>query len=309
MPSMKRVYYGPGAAKAQARAAKTIQNRYRMKKMTASKSIPKPVKRYIKKASLNQLETKELRYMLWTPTTGAGSAAYTLRNEISELSIKPLLCPILQGDAPVANSPFRFGNQIVPVSLTVYVKLYLKSDEDPEGLGAADRGAIQPFLFVGHSKNTRNNVNLTANNYNKILPFVWRKTDGLSTQENPTDGGEVSSFTGERGDFVNGRYNDSLLRPIKGGIKTPLITRDVIYYQNPAATEGGGGGSNRHVERNYVFRVPVPKKLNYTNNDATFPDNFAPFLMCGFTYVGGAAASNQAPLRIETSCRFKYKDP
>ena len=302
-----RLLTEPYASRQKARAAKTIQARYRFKR--AQKKIPKTVQRYVKKTALNQLETKELRYMLWTPTAGAGSAAYTLRNEISDLSIKPLLCPIIQSDVAVANSPFRYGNEIIPVSLIVKVKLYLKSDEDPQGTGAADRGAIQPFLFVGHDKNTRNVVNLTANNYNKILPFVWRKTDGLSTQQSPTDGGEVGAFTGNRGEFVTGRYNDSLLRPIPGGIKTPVITREVGYYQNPAPTEGGGGFSNRHVERNYVFKVPCPKKLKFTNNDATYPDNFAPFLMCGFTYVGGADPSIQAPLRIETAVHFKFKDP
>ena len=299
-----RLITEPYASRQKARAAKTIQARYRFKKQ---RSVPKPVKRYIKKASLSQLETKELRYMLWSPTAGAGSAAYTLRNAISDLSIKPLLCPIEQSDSAKGNSPFRLGNEIIPVSLIVKVKLYIKSDEDYAGLGAADRGAIQPFLFVGQDKNTRNVINLTANNYNKILPFVWRKTDGLSTQENPTDGGEVTSFTGDRGEFVTGRYNDSLLRPIKGGIKTPVMTRDVIYWQN--TVDGGGGGSNRHVERNYVFNVPCPKKLKFTNNEATYPDNFAPFLMCGFTYVGGADPSIQAPLRIETAVHFKYKDP
>lgn len=303
----KIILRGPMAARQQANAARRIQARFRGKKARAA--IPKAVKKYVAKKSLANLESKELRYMLWTPTAGAGSAAYTLRNEISTLSIKPLLCPILQSNTALANSPFREGNEIIPVSLTVRVKLYLKTDEDPQGLGASDRGAIQPFLFVGHSKNTKNIVNLTANNYNKVLPFVWRKTDGLSTQESPTDGGEVSEFTGERGDFVNGRYNRSLLQPIKGGIKTPVITRDVGFYQNPAPTEGGGGFATRHVERNYFFKVPCPKKLKYTDNDATFPDNFAPFLMCGFTYVGGAPASTQAPLRIETSARFVYKDP
>lgn len=301
-----RLITEPYASRQKARAAKTIQARFRFKKQ---RSVPKPVKNYIKKASLSQLETKELRYMLWSPTAGAGSSAYTLRNEISNLSIKPLLCPIAQSDDAKANSPFRLGNEIIPVSLTVKVKLYLKSDEDPQGLGAADRGAIQPFLFVGQDKNTRNVINLTANDYNKILPFVWRKTNGLSTQETPVEGGEVSAFTGSRMEFVTGRYNDSLLRPIKGGIKTPVITREVGYYQNPAPTEGGGGFSNRHVERNYVFNVPCPKKLKFTNNEAQYPDNFAPFLMCGFTYIAGADPSTQAPLRIESCVHFKYKDP
>ena len=127
MPSTKtsgriRLITEPYASRQKARAAKTIQARYRFKKQ---RSVPKPVKRYIKKASLSQLETKELRYMLWSPTTGAGSSAYTLRNEISDLSIKPLLCPIAQSDDAKANSPFRLGNEIIPVSLIVKVKLYI----------------------------------------------------------------------------------------------------------------------------------------------------------------------------------------
>jgi hypothetical protein len=258
-----------------------------------------------------KMETKELRYMLFTPTSGAGDTAYTLRNAISELSIKPLLCPILQGDSnetPLANSPFRMGNSIMPVSLQLRVKLYIKSDETPQGLGAADRGAIQPYLFIGHNKNIRNNVQLTENNYDTTVPFFWRTSAQESTQEDPSEAGDVNSFTGQRQQYVVGRLNTTLLRPIKGGVKTPVMIRDVGYYQNPAVTEGGGGFANRHIERNYVFNIPVPKKLRYSSNDDKFPDNFAPFLACGFTYVGGADASDQAPLRIETNVTFRYKD-
>jgi hypothetical protein len=157
-------------------------------------------------------------------------------------------------------------------------------------------------------KNVRNNINLTANNYDKLLPFVWKASAGPSTQQTPTAQGEAEAFSGYRDQFVLGRYNDSLLRPVKGGVKQPVITREVGYYQNPVPTEGGGGFSNRHVERNYLFNIPVPKKLNYTNNEAEFPDNFAPFLMCGFTYVAGAEPSHEAPLRIETCVHFRYTD-
>jgi len=279
-----------------------------VKSKTPSLRLTKPMKSLVDKRINKHLEIKELRYMLFDPTDGAGTTAYTLRNEISDLSIKPLLCPIPQDNNATANSAFREGNEINPVSMTLRVKLYIKSDEDPQGLGAADRGAIQPFLFVGHMKNVRNNINLTANNYDKLLPFVWKASAGASTQQTPTLQGEAEAFSGYRDQFVLGRYNNSLLRPIKGGVKQPIITREVGYYQNPAPTEGGGGFSNKHVERNYVFNVPVPKKLRYTNNDATFPDNFAPFLMCGFTYVAGADPSIQAPLRIETCVHFRYTD-
>ncbi len=270
-----------------------------------------PMRTLVDRRVNKHLETKELRYMLWEPTSGAGSTAYTLRNAISELSIKPLLCPINQGDSdetPLANSPFRMGNAIHPVSLQVRVKLYIKSDETPQGSGSADRGAMQPYLFVGHNKNIRNNVQLVEDNYGTTVPFFWRGSSQESTQENPSEAGITQNFTGERQQFVVGRLNTTLLRPIKGGVKSPVITREVGYYQNPVASEGGGGFSNKHVERNYIFNVPVPKKLRYSSNDDKFPDNFAPFLACGFTYVGGADASTQAPLRIETNVTFRYKD-
>ena len=308
-------------SKANISAAKRIQTAFRKKvapkamtttkptrKTTTNLKLTKPMKTLVDRRINKHLEVKELRYMLFDPTDGPGTTAYTLRNAISDLSIKPLLCPITQSDDPTANSAFREGNQINPVSMTLRVKLYIKSDEDPEGLGAADRGAIQPFLFVGHMKNVRNNINLTANNYDKLLPFVWKASAGPSTQQTPTRQGEAEAFSGYRDQFLLGRYNNSLLRPVKGGVKQPVITREVGYYQNPLATEGGGGFSNRHVERNYLFNIPVPKKLNYTNNEANFPDNFAPFLMCGFTYVAGADPSIQAPLRIETCVHFRYTD-
>ena len=305
-------------------AAKTIQDAVRRKqkapKAMTAKSKPKPkasnyrltapMRTLVDKRIDRKLETKELRYMLWSPTDGNGTTAYTLRNEISYLSIKPLLCPISQDNDPLANSAFRLGNVIMPTHLSVRVKLYLKVDEDPQGTGAGDRGAIQPYLFVGHNKNIKNIVNLTANNYASTIPFIWRTSsiNPSPTQEAPGTQGEVGSFTGYRDEYVLGRYNDSLLRPIKGGIKQPVITRPVGFYQNPVPTEGGGGFATSHVERNYVFNVPVPKKLTYSNNEAEFPDNFAPFLMCGFTYVAGAEPSIQAPLRIETCVHFKYKD-
>lgn len=282
-----------------------------VKAPAAHLKMSKPMATLVDRRVMKKLETKELRYMLFEPTAGAGSTAYTLRNEISPLSIMPLLCKITQPDSntePLANSPFRNGNAIHPVSLQVRVKLYIKSDETPQGLGAADRGAIQPYLFVGHNKNIRNNVQLAENNFETTIPFFWRGTDQESTQQNPASAGISQEFTGERQQFIVGRLNTTLLRPIKGGVKSPVMTREVGYYQNPVASEGGGGFSNKHVERNYIFNVPVPKKLRYNQNDDEFPDNFAPFLACGFTYVGGADASSEAPLRIETNVTFRYKD-
>lgn len=309
-----RTYAGPLRPKEKTAAVPKALVSVKAEKAKAKKQDPKnyklsaPMRTLVDRRVNKHLETKELRYMLWTPTAGAGSTAYTLRNEISDLSIKPLLCPISQSDDPIANSPYRLGNVIHPVSLEVRVKLYLKADETPQGSGAADRGAIQPYLFVGFNKNVRDTKDLTADNYATTIANFWRRSDGISTQEDPKDAGNSGTFDGDRYTFINGRLNTSILRPVKHGVKQPVMIRPVGFYQNPVPSEGGGGFATEHEERNYTIKVPCPKRLKFNNNDSDFPENFAPFLACGFTYVGGAEASIQAPLRIETSVRFLYKD-
>ena len=311
-----RAYQGPlQPGKKSAAVPKAMTTKSKPKPNTKNYRLTAPMRLLVDKRVDKHLETKELRYMLFAPTQGAGSTAHTLRNAIAGLnndgSIRPLLCPIELSDDPTANSPYRVGNSIHPVSLQVRVKLYLKSDEDPQGDGAADRGAIQPYLFVGHNKNIKNVVQLQENDYDTTVPYFWRGTSAQSTQDLPSDGGLAQPFTGERQQFIVGRLNTTLLRPIKGGVKSPVMIRDVGYYQNPLAAgpeAGGGGFSNRHVERNYVFNVPVPKKLRYNQNTDLYPDNFAPFLACGFTYINGSAASIQAPLRMECNVTFRYKD-
>lgn len=310
-----RMYAGPlQPGKKSAAVPRAMVNVKTEKKKAEAKSVKNfrlsaPMRTLVDRRVNKHLETKELRYLLFTPTAGAGSTAYTLRNAISDLSIKPLLCPITQSDEPLGNSPYRLGNTIHPVSLTVRVKLYVSpADGATQGTGAADRGAIQPYLVVGHNKNVRDTVDLTANNYATTIDNFWRDTNGASTQEAPAEAGISDAFTGERSQYINGRLNTSIIRPIKGGVKQPILVRPVGFYQNPVVTEGGGGFATSHVERNYVFRVPIPKKLRYNNNNSEYPESYAPFLACGFTYVDGAAASEQAPLRMETNVTFRYKD-
>jgi len=304
-----RKYVGPlQPGKTSAAVPKAMTTTHKPKANPKNYRLTAPMRMLVDKRVNKHLETKELRYMLWQPTDGAGSTAYTLRNAISELSIKPLICPITQSDDPLGNSPYRLGNVIHPVSMEVRVKLYLKADEDPQGGGAADRGAIQPYLFVGYNKNVKSVDALVEDDFGATRDNFWRRTDGISIQEAPKDAGNAGTYDGDRYTFVNGRLNTDLLRPVKGGVKQPVMIRPVGFYQNPVASEGGGGFATSHEERNYVIKIPVPKKLKYSNNTSEFPENFAPFLACGFTYVGGAAASIQAPLRIETSIRFKFKD-
>ncbi len=310
-----RMYAGPlQPGKKSASVPKAMVNvksekRKSQKKEAKNYKLSTPMRTLVDRRVNSHMETKELRYLLFTPTAGAGSSAYTLRNAITDLSIKPLLCPITQDAEAKGNSPYRLGNVIQPVSLTVRVKLYVSpADGATQGTGAADRGAIQPYLIVGHNKNIRDTVDLTTNSYQTTLDNFWRDTDGASTQEAPADAGISSAFTGERSQFINGRLNTSIIRPIKGGVKQPILVRPVGFYQNPVVTEGGGGFATSHVERNYVFRVPVPKKLKFNNNNSEFPENYAPFLACGFTYVDGASASVQAPLRMESNVTFRFKD-
>ncbi len=305
-----RMYQGPlqpgkkSAAVAVPKALKPVKAKPKTEKKY---TLTTPMRSLVDRRVNKHLETKEIRYLLFDPTSSAGDTAYTLRNEISDLSIKPLLPRLQQIEKPEGNAPSRIGNTIHPVSLIVRVKLYLSPDDQSAGLGAADRSAIQPYLFVGHNKNIRNTENLAENNYGTTLPFVWRFSNN-STQAQPADQGVSHPFTGARRPYVQGRLNTTLLRPIKGGVKQPVLIRPVGYYHAPDVPESGGGFATHHVERNYIFNVPVPKKLKYNNDMDLFPDNFAPFLMCGFTYVNGAAPSEQAPLRMEASATFKFKD-
>lgn len=304
-----RIYQGPLMPnKKSAAVPKALKPTAKAKPKTEKKyTLTTPMRTLVDRRVNKHLETKEIRYLLFNPTNGAGDTAYTLRNAISDLSIKPLMPRLSQLENPEGNAPHRIGNTIHPTSLIVRVKLYLSPDDDPQGVGAADRGAIQPYLFVGHNKNIRNTVQLQENNYNTTIPYVWR-FENNSTQDAPADQGIAFPFVGARRPYVQGRLNTTLLRPIKGGVKQPVMIRPVGYYQNPVASEGGGGFATHHIERNYIFNVPVPKKLKYNNNLDDFPDNFAPFLMCGFTYVNGANPSEQAPLRMEASATFKFKD-
>lgn len=261
-------------------------------------SVSDPVRSLVDRRIDSKFETKYLRYNLF-------QQGKTMANEIGKFNVATILPKITQGSQPFANTAFRTGNSISPKYLTLRVRLIIPSNEMESGTGAADRGGIQPYVFVGQHRDRRSYEALTENNWSCLDQF-WEKTLGYSTSTNPTEGGAMTRFTGDRPEFLNGVVNKAKFVPMFQ--KSPKLLRDVIYWHAPLEPESGGGGSNRLVYKELSFNIPIPKTLKFSDNTSTYPTNFMPFLGIGFTYMNGASPSPVEVLHVEANAVLAYTD-
>lgn len=260
------------------------------------------------------LETRTLRTTLWHPSSGAGTA-YTLRNEITNLSCATLIPRIRQAVtiAGLAETdlPTRVGNQISPKSLFLKIRLFQDPGDTVQGMAGNDRAMIQPYVFVGTHKACKSHAEVTENNWG-ILNEFWRHSTPFSDTDQPAGGlGDATSFTGYREHFLVGELNRTKFSPIKGGVKTFEMLRPLGWvspFGDPASGYGAAGFTIPYTGREFTFNIPMPKILKYSENTDEYPANYCPFIAIGFTYMNGAFPSAQAPLRCESSVKFTYTD-
>lgn len=288
------------------------------------------LKRHVSMNS-SALEKRTLRYLLFNPNVG--SASKRMGCLIEDVQCNVLLpaiynassvYPVAQtpntgfsvgaaAGALTANSAYRVGNRITPISLKVHIKLWVAVDETTAGLGGAGRAAIQPYVVVANHRYVKSSTRLKNSSYSDVTTCFWSPGQGSSKAyaSGKLDGNVAASkFTGDRGEYISGSLNRQLIIPVKGGIKNPVLARGVGFFQG----SDGGGFSLPHVERNYTINVPCPKVLHYGIDDpidktgmSAYPTNFAPFIAIGMSYVNGSGTAEK-PLLVEASAEFSYID-
>ena len=275
--------------------------------------LTKPMRYLIDKRVNAHIEPITLRYSLYPVTTGAGYAAYTLRPEITDLSIVPVLPKIVQShnteDFAKQNGPVRMGNTICPKYLGITLTVFQDPSDTNQGVGAGDRGQIQPYILVGQMKDRKSFDAMSENSYDELVHTIWVAPDQFSTSDNiapNVNSGEGHQFTGDRWQFLQGQLNKKSITPFFQ--RAPRLVRTVGYTSNPTPADGDAGWNCRYSGRTYKFRVPCPKHLKYVTNNDVYPCNFSPFCAIGFTYMNGAPPNEQAPLRCESSVKFVYTD-
>ena len=312
----RRKYYKRPTSRFATKSVKTaaIVAKKPVKRQTRNYKLTKPMRMLVDHRINRKLETKTLKYSLFPPTDGAGYNAYTLRAAITDLSVAtiiPAISHIADPDNFQGNTPFRIGNVIHPKYCYLKVRLYVDQNDTTSGAGAGDRAAIQPYLFIGYNKTNRSYASLTADSWGGTVDRFFRSGAGHGTYPVVTNPGKDMAldcpFDGRRPVMMHGSYNSDILRAYH--VRTPELTRDLGYYFGDPTTGYGGMAGKFLAQKEYTFKIPMPKALKYSNTGEIYPMNSAmPFLACGFTYMSGANPSNQAPLRIETSCTFAFTD-
>lgn len=283
----------------------------------AGLTLSRPMRTLVDARVNKHLEVKTVKAYLFPPTQVAGvfnKTYYTLRANITDLSVATIIPRICLADdgREIADpdNPTRIGNKIKPVSCYLRVRLYLDSQDTVEGVGAGDRSAIQPYLFIGYNKAAKSFNELTESNWGATVDRFWRsagKHQMMPTTDVPNSLlGEDGPFDGNRGTFLLGNLNTSLLHPYH--IRTPELIRPYGDAIGDPTTGYAGFAGNFLAQKEYTFKIPMPSVLTYSQGDDCFPTNTMPFLACGFTYMNGAQPSGQAPLRIETCVTFKFTD-
>jgi len=82
--------------------------------------------------------------------------------------------------------------------------------------------------------------------------------------------------------------------------------RDFLMNPSQGNSEGIGLESENRTLIKWAAKIRVPKTLVYYNTDATFPQNFAPFLLIGYCYADGTAPDATVLRLTSTSVSTLY---
>jgi hypothetical protein len=309
-------------ARTRAAAAKKIQDVVRRKQSAprAIKATPRikpkpmtftltaPMKNLVDKRIDRHQETIMLKNSLF-PDTNNTQCWYGIKPYIDYLNVATIIPRISQSSEAEANVNIRKGNSICPKYCYVKLRLWVDQNDTTYGLGAGDRCAITPYIFVGNHRSRKAYDVLTQNNWECLADF-WRCNGPFGTTNSPAaEGmGDSKGFNGKRYQFNQGKLNTEKFMPVKGGVKSFNMTRPLGYAVLNDPLAGGAGFAIPYNGREFYIKVPMPAKLKYTDNTSEYPSNHCPFVAIGFTYMSGAAPNDETPLRVESTCTFAYTD-
>ena len=291
-------------------AALALRRKTRRARPTAGVRLTRPMRSLVDSRVNAHLETRTIKASLWPQVKGT---SYNLANHIDDFSVATIIPKIEKvgnvQEFVTPNMPFRSGNVIHPKGCWLRLRLWVDPGDTVTGPAGNDRCMIQPYVFVGTHRARKSYNVLTQNNWECLEEF-WRGNPTFNTTANPNIAGtgDASYFTGERGDFTQGQLNRDKFSPIPGGLKTFALCRPLGWYANPVEPTAGGGFAIPLTQREFMFKIPMPNKLTYTDNDDAYPSNYCPFVAIGFTYMNGAAASLEKPLLVESSVTFQFTD-
>jgi len=303
----KRTYTRKSGTKTAPRAFVAKRKPYR-KRAVGYKLAP-PMRAAIDRRIDRHQETILLKNSLF-PDTNNTQCWYGIKPYLDYLNVATIIPRITQSSEAEANTNIRKGNVICPKYCYVKLRLWVDQSDTTYGIGAADRAAITPYVFVGNHRSRKQYAVLTQNNWQCLSDF-WRCNGPFGETNNPAqDGmGECRGFNGKRYQFMQGKLNTDKFMPVKGGVKCFNLTRPLGWAINSSLDPTAGSGFTiPYNGREFTIKVPMPAKLKYTDNTSEMPANYCPFLAVAFTYMSGAAPNDETPLRVESTCTFAYTD-
>lgn len=302
--------YTPTLKRKKPPPALAVKRKARKTRPSAGVRLTRPMRSLVDARVNQHLETRTVKASLWPQASGT---SMNFANHIDDMSVATIIPRIRQAQTTAAlgeaDVPYRVGNEICPKYCSVRIRLWVNPNDTVVGASAGDRCMIQPYLFVGTHRARKQYDVLTQNNWDCLQDF-WRGNQTFATTDDPALNGmgEATMFTGERGDFTQGTLNRDKFSPVKGGVKTFALCRPLGWQLPTMGAAASGGLTIPYVGREFNFKIPMPQKLKYTDNNSEYPANYCPFVAVGFTYMNGAPASLEKPLLAESQVTFVYTD-
>lgn len=251
------------------------------KRKSTNPKVPrqKPIVALIKKVLNRELETKFTANVV--QPIGFNSVIGTFSTESYTM-----LPPVVTATLP--NQTYaRVGNQITPLSLktTLFV-----------GLSAVNRSlAIRVDVYILTRKDL------------KYWPDILGDTDTVDLFQ----AGNSTSTVGYNG-YANTtalRYNLNKYSILKH--KQFVLTGNVGLPNGDTTTGNAPNVSVPGCQKKIVLNIPCPKTLKFDESGAvvSYPNNFAPFMVIGYSKVEGAAPDNSyQSVQAQWTTALTFKD-
>jgi len=278
-------------------AFKKLANRRRNRQRRQRRAaVPKPTRKVITKViKQHERATSELKYVIGFPTSLGGSVTNSYTNFTQAISNSNELFNLIPNVSPGDLSHQRDGDVINPTSLVVKGRVVLNNTYSYSA-------GIFFHIYILTSKACKSWV--AAGQAVDTVPISRLLNNGDSTK---------TTFTGS---FFNSmlKVNEDEFNIIKHDVFH--LVKGMDNY-NAAANLGQSAfpfptGQNG---RSFSYRIPLPKKLIYTNVQgvpSVQPNNTLPFMVCGWTFDDqlGDTISNYVDLvKLQAQSHLYFRDP
>lgn len=270
-----------------------IQKR-RNYKSVAGKKLSATVKKLVQRNISANIENKSvITFQKPTPLIGA------IRGQVDP-TLSPDTFPLFPPISPGNKSHQRVGQKLRPKSMVVSGYVWLNPSLSTQGTDGLNTTGVNVRLIFCTVKAKRSYVALEQED-------TTTNADGYTTA--------ATNLLTANG--VEAQFDGTLQRAMAFKINHKRITTHSVKYLHlhrdfsPSVSVPTAGGQLAASKRAFSVRIPLPKSINYSNDQIITPANFAPILMAGYNFDSGAPTAGQplgaGPL-LTYSTNFIYED-